>query len=97
MTVEPINIVDPKLQRAIGKVMIDQFNDDILAKLEEDYSGYFVHVDLRGTVLDDQWSNEIHPTAAGFKALASKFLDTVDKKLPEVREARAARLGNIIA
>jgi hypothetical protein len=97
MTAAPINIVDPKLQRAIGKVMIDRFNDDILAKLEEDYSGYFVHVDLRGTVMEDQWSNEIHPTAAGFKALAQKFLATVDDKLPQIREARAARLGNIIA
>ena len=97
MTAEDVAIVDPSLQRAIGKVMIDQFNDEVLAGIEEKYSGYFTHIDLRGTVQENQWSNEIHPTAAGFKALASRFLEEVDDKLPALRAARAARLGSIIA
>jgi hypothetical protein len=96
MTAPTVGIVDPELQRAIGKVMIDQFNDQVLADMEEKYSGYFVHIDLRDTVKEDQWSNEIHPTAAGFKSLASRFLEKVYEKLPTVREARAARLGNTI-
>jgi hypothetical protein len=97
MTAEDVAIVDPSLQRAIGKVMIDQFNDEVLANIEEKYSGYFAHIDLRGTVQENQWSNEIHPTAAGFKALASRFLEAVDDKLPALRTARATRLGSIIA
>jgi hypothetical protein len=97
MTADTVGITDAKLQRAIGKAMIDEFNDKILADIEKKFSGYFAHVDLRDTVKEKQWSNEIHPTSPGFKALASRFLDAVDKKLPAVRKARAARLGNIIA
>jgi lysophospholipase L1-like esterase len=97
MTSADVAIVDPALQRAIGKIMIDQFNDQVLARLEVDFSGYFAHVDLRDTVKANQWSNEIHPTATGFKALAKRFLDVLDAKLPAVRQARAERLGGIIA
>lgn len=93
-----IGIVDPALQRGIGRAMIDQFNDDVLAKLEQDNAGYFAHVDLRGTLDPDKdWQNEIHATRKGFEKLAKRFLATVDARLPGVRTARAARLGGTIA
>ena len=92
-----IDIVDPELQRAIGRVMIDAFNDDILAKLEEDHTGFFVHVDLRDTLdASKDWQNEIHATKNGFEKIAKRFLQIVDEKLPAVRKARAERLGGII-
>jgi hypothetical protein len=93
-----VGITDPALQRAIGRVMIDQFNDGVLAKLEAANAGYFAHVDLRGTLQGEaDWSNEIHPTMKAFKSLAGRFLEVFDRKLPAVRAARAARLGGLIA
>lgn len=97
MTLSTINITDPALQRAIGRVMIDELNDRILAPLEVANSGYFGHVDLRSTVAPTtDWQNEIHPTSKGFEKLAKRFLSVVDKKLPGIRIARAERLGGTI-
>ena len=93
-----VGVVDPELQRGIGRAMIDQFNDDVLARLEKANAGYFAHVDLRGTLDPDRdWQNEIHATRKGFEKLAKRFLSIVDARLPGVRTARAARLGGTIA
>ena len=98
MTRDDIGIVDPALQRGIGRAMIDRFNDGILARLERQHAGYFVHVDLRGTLDPDRdWQNEIHATRRGFERLAKRFLAIVDERLPDVRKARAAALGGTIA
>jgi hypothetical protein len=96
MTRAGIDIVDPDLQRAIGRAMIDEFNDKVLAPLEQTFSGFFTHVDLRNTLGDDEWQNEIHATKNGFQKLATRFLATVDEKLPDLRKARAERLGGFI-
>src|ERR1043165_6759469 len=39
-------IQDPKLQVAIARVLIDQFNDDALGEVETANPGFFAHVDL---------------------------------------------------
>jgi hypothetical protein len=57
--------------------MIDSVNE-MMASLQNKHTGSFFHVDLRGTVMDAQWANEIHPYEAGFKALAKKMLALVD-------------------
>jgi hypothetical protein len=31
------------------------------------------YIDLRGTLVDTDWANELHPTARGFSKVASKF------------------------
>jgi len=31
------------------------------------------YVDLRGTLRDAQWGNELHPTEAGFRAVAARI------------------------
>lgn len=93
-----INITDPTLQRAIGRAMINELNDGILAPLEKANAGYFAHVDLRDTLTSaKEWENEIHATIDGFAKLAKRFLAIVDSRLPDVRKARAERLGGIIA
>jgi len=32
-----------------------------------------IYVQIQGTLASTQWANELHPTPAGFKLLASKF------------------------
>jgi hypothetical protein len=60
--------------------------------------GAFAHLDLRGTLDPDKdWENEIHATRRGNEALAKRFLQQLDAKLPAVRKARAARFGGVIA
>ena len=95
---EEIGITDPALQRGIGRAMIDEFNDRVLAPLEKDNAGFLAHVDLRDT-LDPaaDWQNEIHATRDGFQKLAKAFLKALDDKLPALRVARAERLGGTIA
>jgi hypothetical protein len=93
-----VGITDPALQRAIGRAMIDVLNDDVLAALERSHAGAFAHLDLRGTLDPDKdWENEIHATRTGNQALAKRFLQQLDAKLPAVRKARAARFGGVIA
>ena len=87
--------IPDKLMRAIGKAMIEWFNT-MLAELEQEHTntGYFAHIDLRGTLGDDDWQNEIHPTRDGFKAIAAEFLSQLDAKLAPVIAAHdIERLG----
>ena len=56
----------------------------LLAELSQDarYSSYFIHADLRGTLVNtlageaykQDWANEMHPTPAGFGKLADKLV-----------------------
>lgn len=93
-----VGITDGPLQRQVARAMIDEFNDGILHQLERDNPGAFAHVDLRGTLDPDaDWQNEIHPTRPGFQALAARFLQVVDAKLPAVRKARAEHMSGVIA
>jgi hypothetical protein len=70
------------LRRAIAMLMIDWFND-MLRDLEDSYGedGFFAHLDLRGTLSEDQWVNEIHPTEKGFRAITEKYMEQLDLKL----------------
>lgn len=72
--------IPPAIQAAIVKILIDRFNDEILAPLA---GPRFVHVDLRNTVGND-WANEIHPNRNGSKRLASRFKAALAPLLPGV-------------
>jgi lysophospholipase L1-like esterase len=63
---------DGPLCRAIVKFMIDQFNKR-LASIAEHYE-FVTFLDFRGTILDGQWFDELHPKSAGAKALSVKLL-----------------------
>ena len=78
-----VGITTPAIQRAIGAEMIVQFNR-MLDDLERQYVPKFVHVNLIGTLTIADWKNEIHPTAAGFDAVATKFLAEVDRKRGDI-------------
>jgi hypothetical protein len=89
------NEIPDAMMVKIGAVMIDTFND-ILERLESAYaaSGFFGHLDLRGTLRRKDWENEIHPTEDGFKAITTKFLAELDKKLtPTIAAHDTSRLG----
>ncbi len=62
---------DVAVRREIVRQLIDAFNE-MLKKIATPGSGIY-HVDLRGTLKDSQWGNELHPTEAGYKAVATKI------------------------
>ena len=66
-----IGIVNPKFQRDIVKAMIDRFAL-ALGRLAARYP-HVVFLDIRGTVGDKEWADELHPNPAGFAKVAHKF------------------------
>ncbi len=69
-------ITDIKDKLAIIQLMIDQHNE-MLAALVEEYPNV-TYLDLRNTVKDNQWHDEIHPDKHGFLACAEKFKLTIE-------------------
>lgn len=73
-------ILDPATQRGIARAMMDRFN----AALAE-VCGRFahaVHVDCRGAVGDGRWHDELHPTDAGFAAVAARIEAAIGRAAP---------------
>lgn len=68
-------IEDPRDQSALITYIIGLFNK-MLAELAETYSHVHI-IDLRGTIRDDQWSDEIHPTETGYQQIELKFLKKI--------------------
>jgi lysophospholipase L1-like esterase len=68
---------DVTVRRDIVRQLIDAFNE-MLKKIAGAVSNIH-HVDLRGTLRDSQWGNELHPTEAGFKAVAARIEQTLRK------------------
>jgi hypothetical protein len=82
-------ITDEKLQKAVLKELIDDFNR-ILESLQRTYPATVLYVDLRGT-LDPKtdWLNEIHAGEEGYKRISGVFADALDKRLPKLIARRA--------
>ena len=64
---------DPSVGRQIVKLLLEQFAN-MLDGFEADSNKHFVHVRTQGTLSDQQWANELHPTPEGFAAIAAKFV-----------------------
>ena len=63
-------------QREFARLLIDGFVERVLIPLRDDRSTgkVFDFVDLRGVLTTShQWFDEMHPTGAGFAALATTF------------------------
>jgi hypothetical protein len=72
-------IVDPKLQRAVIKVFMDYYNEELKRTVGR-YRGSATYVDLRGTVPDpNDWHDEIHPSSKGFAAISKIIRKEIDK------------------
>lgn len=70
---------------AFVRMLIDGFEHNVLRALKNDarFAATFDYVDLRGTLARaDQWFDEMHPTEAGFHALATKVRGAMIGKLP---------------
>ena len=65
------NISEQRDRRAIINYMMDKFNEK-LSSVAAEYPNVH-YIDLRKTVRDDQWFDEIHPTSDGFQDLALKY------------------------
>lgn len=76
-------IIDPGLQRAIVRLMIDQLNA-LQKRLcgGNNAGGAFstaFHVDLRGTLPNiANWADELHPTDGGFATTAQRFMPILE-------------------
>jgi metacaspase-1 len=81
-------ITEPERQRAVSRWLIDEFND-VLQRIQRDQPADFVHVDLRGVLdIERDWENEIHPTRAGFRKVANRFVQEIRTRLPDVVRVR---------
>jgi hypothetical protein len=45
-----------------------------------------VYIETQGTLKDDEWGDELHPTTAGFKRVAAKFQNALRAKFPTLPE-----------
>jgi hypothetical protein len=69
-----------------AKKLIDNFESRVLRPLADEFSHNFSYVDLRGTLNEDFWFDEMHPTGEGFNLLAQKFKDPILAKLPDEKK-----------
>lgn len=69
-------------RKAIVDYLIDEFNSR-LAEVVDDYADIATHLDLRGTVKQYQWYDEIHPNSEGYQNIALKYVQLIDSKLQE--------------
>jgi len=73
-------------QRAFARGLIDDFHDRVLQPLAGRYPGRFHFVDFRGMLSAEQdWNDEMHPTAEGFQELAGRYRETLRDLLPEAK------------
>ncbi len=56
--------------------------DSLMKRLAEKPRSNMIHVATEGTLTDDQWANELHPTPEGFRIIARKFRDALKAKFP---------------
>jgi len=75
-----VNITTEPALTEVVHYLIDRFNETLL-KVAAAHDRYH-HVDLRGMLGDNDWSDELHPTRDGFRRIAQKFLAGLRDALP---------------
>ncbi|MBK5258297.1 MAG: hypothetical protein JJE51_01770 [Thermoanaerobaculia bacterium] len=68
-------------QAQVVGYLIDRLNET-LAEVAAEHER-FVAIDNRGLLKANEWSDELHPTRAGFKKIARSFLDVLQEELPD--------------
>jgi lysophospholipase L1-like esterase len=74
---EELGIEDRALQREIVGEIVDRFNA-ALANLADEFDGKVTYIDCREIIPSGEWHDELHPTDAGFAAVAERFAETID-------------------
>ena len=69
-------------QKAVIRFMLERFAER-LALVENRYPGKLFITNTQGTLSPNQWRNEIHPTPAGFRKIASLVHRSIQKALAE--------------
>jgi hypothetical protein len=64
---------DLTVARQIVRLLLEQFAA-MLDRFDAYAPNHFVHVRTQGTLSDNQWANELHPTPDGFAAIAARFV-----------------------
>ena len=91
---QDLGITDPALQRSIMRLLIDRLNERIRSLCGgNNPNGAFrtaFHVDVRGTVGESLWADELHPTDEGYALVAAKFRAVLRDALHGVEATDAA-------
>ncbi|GAC1605672.1 MAG: hypothetical protein NVS3B3_04010 [Aquirhabdus sp.] len=69
---------------ANGQVIVKHLLAGFAAALDtlETSTPNFIHVRTQGTLSEDQWANELHPTPEGFAAISVKFVEALRIPFP---------------
>ena len=54
-----------------------------LARVQQKYAGTLFVADTQGTLVADQWRNEIHPSPDGFRKISTVIHNTIQRALTE--------------
>jgi hypothetical protein len=71
--VRRLGIHDPEFQRGLVRHLIAMQRRLAGGNVEGGVFPHVYHVDVRSTVMDDEWADEIHPTNSGYARVASRF------------------------
>lgn len=77
------------VRRRIVRQLIDAVNATLAKVAQSDRNVH--HVDLRGTLADGEWANELHPTPEGFAAVTGKIEARIRAVLSAAKPERAPR------
>ena len=69
-------------QGPILNYMLSEF-DNMLIRLEQSHPRWR-HVRTQGTLSDEEWGDELHPTAAGFTKITEKFRAALAETFPSL-------------
>ena len=75
-------IRDLNLQKKIVDYLLSRF-DDLQLGLEQKHDRW-KYVRTQGTLANNEWKDEIHPTTAGFKKVARKFQAALSEVFPSL-------------
>ena len=73
-------IVERQLQKEIAAAIMKLFNDE-LAQRTTHYANV-TYVETPGTVAEDQWHDELHPSDSGFELIAKKVSEAFAPTIP---------------
>jgi hypothetical protein len=71
------------IQKEIVDHMLARF-DDMLIRVASQHDKW-THVRTQGTLSDNEWANELHPTEKGFKKIAEKIRCAFEEVFPQLK------------
>jgi len=61
--------------------VLQQFKE-LLTELSRETNRNFNLIDTQGTLVSDDWANELHPFPEGFAKIAQRFVKALRQKFP---------------